>query len=491
MSASVDVRVDVLVVGGGINGAGIARDLAGRGLSVLLAERDDLAAHTSSASSKLIHGGLRYLAQGHVGLVRRSLLERERLLACNPHRMQPLRLLLPHDPTQRPWWQVRLGLWAYDQLAHGAPRRVSERSGALALAGQPEGEPLQPQFTRALHYADGWVDDARLVLDCAKDAAARGARVLTRHACVQARIAHGRWQATLLRPDGGTVAVSAGALVNACGPWAARFLHESLALEKPPRLRWVQGTHLVIARRWPGAQGYLLQNPDGRVLFALPFAEHFTLLGTTDQEVAQLPAVARDAEIDYLCSQASRWLRKPVTRADVRHVFAGVRPLLDDGQAHAQAVSRDWRIDRVQQGSDPPRIDVWGGKLTTFRLLAEQVGELLAPGLAWTAEAPLPGADCGPLPAFIARLQREHPTRDPRLIRRWALAHGSGAEALLAQPPGPQMADGLFEIELRQAREQEWARTAEDFLWRRSKLGLRVPAAAVADWFTSQGGQRA
>lgn len=482
-----DLSVDVLVVGGGINGAGIARDLAGRGLSVCLAERDDLAGHTSSASSKLIHGGLRYLEQGHLALVRKSLIERERLLARNPHLMQPLRLILPHDPAQRPLWQLRLGLWAYDHLA---PRRVSSASGALRLDGV-EGEPLQPRFTRALQYSDGWVDDARLVVACARDAARRGAKVLTRHACVRAAIRQGRWQATLQRPDGGTLTIEARALVNAAGPWASAFLHEALLHPSPPRLRLVQGTHLVFPARWQHGAGYLLQNPDGRVLFVLPFHDDFCLVGTTDQEVAQPLARASDAEIDYLCAQASRWLRQPLTRADVRQVFAGVRPLVDDASGDAKAITRDYRLDLVQTGADPPRLDVWGGKLTTFRLLAEQAADRLAPLLqapraAWTAEAPLPGGDCGPLADFIARLRHEHPRRDPRLIGRWARAYGSEAEALLAAAPGAEIAAGIFEVELRHAREREWAATADDFLWRRSKLGLQRPQAdALQAWFSA------
>jgi glycerol-3-phosphate dehydrogenase len=481
------MSVDVLVVGGGINGAGIARDLAGRGLSVCLVERDDLAGHTSSASSKLIHGGLRYLEQGHLGLVRKSLLERERLLARNPHLMQPLRLILPHDPAQRPMWQLRLGLWAYDHLA---PRRVSQASGSLSLDGV-EGEPLLPQFTQALQYSDGWVDDARLVVACARDAARLGASVLTRHACVRARVGAGRWRATLQGADGSSFELEARALVNAAGPWASAFLHEALQHPSPPRLRLVQGSHLVIAARWSHRSGYLLQNPDGRVLFALPFHEDFTLIGTTDQEVAQPRAAASEAEIDYLCTQASRWLRQPLTRADVRFVFAGVRPLIDDGDADAKTVTRDYRLDLVQTGGDPPRLDVWGGKLTTFRLLAEQAGNRLAPLLgaprsAWTAEAALPGGDCGPLPAFIARLGCEHPRRDPKLIARWARAYGSEAETLLAEDAGAEIADGVFAAELHHARQQEWATCADDFLWRRSKLGLRgVDAAAVQAWFSA------
>ncbi|MBN8506811.1 MAG: glycerol-3-phosphate dehydrogenase [Burkholderiales bacterium] len=446
---------DVLVVGGGVNGAGIARDLAGRGLRVVLAERDDLASHTSSASSKLIHGGLRYLEQGDFALVRKSLIERERLLAANPHLMQPLRLILPHDRGQRPLWLLRLGLFLYDHLA---PRHVSAGSGAVRLADSEWGAPLQPRFTQALAYSDGWADDARLVLACAQDAAARGAIVLTRHACVHAEVREGRWLAQLQGRDGSTVRVRARALVNAAGPWASAFLRDVLHHPRPPRLRLVQGTHLVIARRWTHAAGYLLQNPDGRVLFALPFQGEFTLLGTTDQEVSEPQAGPSEAEIEYLCTQASRWLREPVTREQVLHSFAGVRPLVADEASEAKRVTRDYQLDLVL-ADGAPRLDVWGGKLTTFRLLAEQAADRLGPLLgaprgAWTADAPLPDSHWRPGP-----------------------------------DDGPDVAPGVPEGWLRHCRNHEWATNGEDFLWRRSKMGLRLDAtqqAAVAAWFERQ-----
>jgi glycerol-3-phosphate dehydrogenase len=483
---------DVLVAGGGINGAGIARDLAGRGLRVLLAERGDLAQHTSSASSKLIHGGLRYLEQGHIGLVRKSLIERERLLQHNPHLMQPLRLILPHDEHQRPRWMLRAGLFLYDHLTR---LQVSEPSRAVALTGTPYGDALQPRFTHAFAYSDGWVDDARLVLACALDAQAHGARVLTRHAVTQAERRVGHWSVTL-QPQaprtGAAFTVQARALVNACGPWASAFLGEALQQTHPPKLRLVQGSHLVIRRRWTHGAGYLLQNPDGRVLFALPFHDDFTLIGTTDQEVNHAEAQPTDAEIDYLCEQASRWLRERVTRADIVHRWAGVRPLLDDERADAnggaKAITRDYRLDLDlgDRNQSPPRLDVWGGKLTTFRLLAEQAADRLAPLLnaphgAWTANAPLPGGDCGPLAPFIDRLCSEHPERDPALISRWAMAYGSGARALLVQAPGEEVAPGLLEVELQHMKTHEWALTADDVLWRRSKLGLRLSAAQQVD----------
>lgn len=475
---------DVLVVGGGINGAGIARDLAGRGLRVALIERGDWGGATSSASSKLIHGGLRYLEQGLAGiaLVRKSLQERERLLRANPHLMRPLRLWLPHAPGQRPRWQLRAGLFLYDHLAASSlPRSGAQRMDDGRLrAGLREG----------FAYSDGWVDDARLVLACVQDAAARGAWVRRDCALLRAEARGGLWHAQTSEGE-----LRARALVNAAGPWAAQLLREALGEVRPPALRWVQGAHLVLPKRWAQDQGYLLQNEDGRVLFALPYAEDFLLLGTTDSELEgpDSPGVL-DRELDYLCAQASRWLAEPVRPEQVLQRFAGVRPLLADGAASAQAINRDYRLDLQQQPGAAPRLDVWGGKLTTFRLLAEQVADRLAPllgapGRAWTADAPLPGGDCGPLDAFVAGLCRAHPQADPALLLRLARAHGSGVKALLREGWGAEIAPGVFEAELRHARAQEWVRSAEDFLWRRSKLGLRLSAteqAAVAAWLAAQ-----
>jgi glycerol-3-phosphate dehydrogenase len=468
---------DALVVGGGINGAGIARELAGRGLRVALIERGDWGGATSSASSKLVHGGLRYLEQGLAGLalVRKSLQERERLLRANPHLMRPLRLLLPQGPGSRPAWQLRAGLWLYDHLAASS----LPRSGPQPLPGERLRECLRQGFA----YSDGWVDDARLVLACVSDAAARGAWVRRDCALRRAEAVGGLWRA---QTEAGEL--RARALVNAAGPWAATLLHEALGEPDPPRLRWVQGAHLVLPRRWAEDEGMLLQADDGRVIFALPYEQDFLLLGTTDTELPGPDSPgALPQEVDYLCAQASRWLREPVRPEQVLHRMAGVRPLLAEGGS-AQGLSRDYRLDLHMTGA--LRLDVWGGKLTTFRLLAEQAGALLAPrlggGPAWTADAPLPGGDCGPLPAFVAALRRAHPQADPALLLRLARAHGSGVHALLRQGWGAELAPGVFEAELHHAREQEWARSAADFLWRRSKLGLRLDAtaqAAVAAWF--------
>ncbi|MEY3475012.1 MAG: hypothetical protein RL087_1470, partial [Pseudomonadota bacterium] len=342
----------MLVVGGGINGTGIARDLAGRGLKVVLAERDDLAAHTSSASTKLIHGGLRYLEHGEFALVRKSLQEREVLMRSAPHLMWPLRFVLPHDASMRPAWMIRAGLFLYDHLAR---REVLPASGALDLRQHPAGRALQPHLRRAFAYSDGWVDDARLVVACALDARERGATVLTRMRCVRAEAVEGTsaaataapgsvgmtgpggaWRATL-DGAGGSREVFARALVNAAGPWAADFLQQAVrgpegAVPAVHALRRVQGTHIVVRRRHAGPEAFLFQSPDGRVIFAIPYEDDFTLIGTTDHEVhGPLDrARASDEEVAYLCAQASRWLAQPVTPADVVWRYAGVRPLLDD-----------------------------------------------------------------------------------------------------------------------------------------------------------------
>ncbi len=484
---------DVVVVGGGINGTGLARDLAGRGWQVLLAERDDLAQHTSSSSTKLVHGGLRYLETYEFALVRKALQEREVLLKSAPHLIQPLRFLLPHAPHLRPAWMIRAGLFLYDHLAR---RELLPGSQGLTLAGSVYGAPLRPELTRGFVYSDGWVDDARLVVANAQCAQARGAEVLTRCAVVRAERGPQGWQVTL--QDGRRL--RSRALVNAAGPWAEHFLRGQ---QLPTRgLRLVKGSHIVVDQRFTHDHAYIFQNPDGRIVFAIPYEGRFTLIGTTDVELPEHeppPAQAQidTAEITYLCEQASRYLARPVTPADVRWTYAGVRPLLDEGGS-ASSVTRDYLLEADATGG-APLLNVWGGKLTTYRKLAEdganQLGALLAPGAAqarrpWTAHATLPGGDLGPhgvdIDAFAAALQAQHPDKAPATVRRLARAYGSRATELLAAPPGAEVAPGLCEAELRHLVAHEWARSADDVLWRRSKLGLHFTAAqraAVAAWF--------
>lgn len=483
---------DVVVVGGGINGTGLARDLAGRGWRVLLAEAQDLAQHTSSSSTKLIHGGLRYLETYEFSLVAKALQEREVLLRSAPHIIRPLRFVLPHAPHLRPAWMIRLGLFLYDHLAR---RELLPGSHGLKLAGSVYGAPLQPQFTRGFAYSDGWVDDARCVVLNAIDARERGAEVLTRCAVTGARRSAQAWQVTLA--DGRQL--SSRALVNAAGPWAESFLRSQ---QLPARgLRLVKGSHIVVSQRFTHDHAYIFQNPDGRIIFAIPYEGRFTLIGTTDVELphdAAPPACAEiaAAETAYLCEQASRYLAEPVRPADVLWSYAGVRPLLDEGGS-ASSVTRDYLLEADADGG-APLLNVWGGKLTTYRKLAEdgatQLGTLLGDARRpWTHGAHLPGGDLGAhgvdLAGFARALQARHPARAPATVARLARAYGNRAEAVLAAAPGAEVAPGLCEAELRHLVEHEWARSADDVLWRRSKLGLHFTPAerdAVQAWFARE-----
>ncbi len=504
--AGVPAACDVLVVGGGINGAGIARDLAGRGLRVVLCDKDDLAAHTSSSSTKLIHGGLRYLEYHEFSLVRKALAEREVLLKSAPHIMWPLRFVMPHDPGMRPVWMIRAGLFLYDHLAR---REVLPGSTTVDLRQHPAGAPLKPLFTKGFVYSDGWVDDARLVVLNALDAQARGATVLTRTACTDARRSPTGWTATLQGADGQRHAVSARALVNAAGPWAAQFLSDHAHAPRAKSLRLIKGSHLVVRKLFDHDHAYIFQNPDKRIIFAIPYEGEFTLIGTTDVVHTGAIGTARiDAEeTAYLCEQASRYFARPVTAADVVWSYAGVRPLLDDESGDPSAITRDYflELDTAQA----PLLNVWGGKITTFRKLAEEAADLLAapmraagapPTAAWTAGAHLPGGDLrawiGPakrpdtdFTRFVQALRQRHPTLDAAHATRLARAYGSRVDQVLAHPPGREVAPGLFEGELHYLHDQEWARHADDVLWRRSKLGLHfteAQRAAVATWCEAQ-----
>ena len=501
--------IDVLVVGGGINGAGIARDLAGRGHSVLLCEKDDLAQHTSSSSTKLIHGGLRYLEYYEFSLVRKALAEREVLLKSAPHIMWPLRFVMPHDPGMRPVWMIRAGLFLYDHLAR---REVLPASTTVDLRRHPAGKPLKPEFTKGFVYSDGWVDDARLVVLNAMDAAQRGATVLTRWRCVDAKRDATAWRVRLESATGEQREVTARALVNAAGPWAAQFLSEHAHVPRPKSLRLVKGSHIVVPKMFDHDHAYIFQNPDKRIIFAIPYEQHFTLIGTTDVEHLGAVGEARiDAsETAYLCEQASRYFAKPVTPQDVVWSYAGVRPLLDDESGDPSAVTRDYSLDL--DTAQAPLLTVWGGKITTFRKLAEEAADLLVAPLAnhatparrgaWTHGAHLPGGD---LSAWIGKAQRpdtdfqrfaqaaalRYPQLPPAVCHRLARAYGACMETLLAGAGqgedglGTEIAPGLFEIEMNYLHDHEWARSGDDVLWRRSKLGLHFSAAqrqAVVDW---------
>ena len=504
------LECDVLVVGGGINGVGIARDLAGRGLSVCLVEQDDLASHTSSASTKLIHGGLRYLEHREFGLVRKALGEREVLLKSAPHIMWPMRFVLPHDPGMRPAWLIRLGLFLYDHLAR---REVLPASGAVDLRRSVLGVPLRAHFKRGFVYSDGWVDDARLVVLNAIDARERGATVLTRTRCVQAERGATHWQALLAGADGSRQ-VRARSLVNAAGPWAERFLRDVAQAPGGERLasrslRLVKGSHIVVPRRFEHDHAYIFQNPDGRIIFAIPFERDFTLIGTTDQEVQGDPRDARCEadEVAYLCEQASRYLGQPVRPGDVVWTYSGVRPLLDDASGDPSAVTRDYLLEHDEHAA--PVLTVWGGKITTYRQLAEDAATTVCRQLrwnagAWTRGATLPGGDLSAwtqvtgrpdedFNRFLLALRERHPWLPASLAHRLARAHGSRTELLLGAATcladlGAEVAPGVHEAELRHLQRSEWATTAEDVLWRRSKLGLHLTAAqreAVARWMVA------
>jgi glycerol-3-phosphate dehydrogenase len=503
-SGALPPACDVLVVGGGINGAGIARDLAGRGLRVVLCEKDDLAAHTSSSSTKLIHGGLRYLEYYEFGMVRKSLLERELLLRGAPHIMRPLRFVMPHNSSMRPAWMIRAGLFLYDHLAR---REVLTGSSAIDLRGHAIGAPLKKSFTKGFVYSDGWVDDARLVVLNAIDAAGRGATVLTRRPCIDARRESGQWRATLRDAGGTTHRLNARALVNAAGPWAAQFLAEHAHVPQRKALRLVKGSHIVVPKIFDHDHAYIFQNPDRRIIFAIPYEGDFTLIGTTDVEHrgAIDEVCIDDDEIRYLCEQASRYFERPVVAADVVWSFSGVRPLLDDGSGDPSAVTRDYflELDTAQA----PLLTVWGGKLTAFRKLAEEAADLLQaplrpPSGAWTERAPLPGGDLSAwigaaerpdtdFARFVQALAERHPALPARLRRRLAHAYGARVEMVLGKDGlGAEVAPDLFEAELRYLYRHEWARCAQDVLWRRTKLGLhyddtqrrRVQAWCEAHW---------
>ena len=477
--------VDLLIVGGGVNGAGIARDAAGRGLSVTLCEQDDLAAWTSSASSKLIHGGLRYLEYYEFRLVREALAEREVLLASAPHIIHPLRFVLPHHAGLRPGWMLRAGLLLYDHLGGRTSLPGTRR---VDLRSDPTGAPLKAQYRRGFEYSDAAVDDARLVALLAVDAAQRGARILTRTRLVEAR-RHGEvWHAVLEGRDGLGENVTARALVNAAGPWVESIVALTGAPAAGRSVKLVKGSHIVVPRLYDGAQAYTLQGGDGRVVFAIPYQDHFTLVGTTDipfeGDPAQVEASAE--EIDYLCRTLGDYFENPPKPADVVWAFAGVRPLFDDGHDNASAVTRDYVLDLQDEDGAPPLLTVYGGKITTFRRLAEHALETLQSPLGfdvapWTQQALLPGGDL-PERNFDG-LRRNTAERYPWLpahpLNRMCHAYGSRVEAVLGGAKtwsdlGRDHGAGLTEQEVRYLVDYEWAREPADILWRRTKLGLHM-----------------
>lgn len=474
---------DLFIIGGGVNGCGIARDAAGRGLSVALAEMNDLGSATSSASTKLFHGGLRYLEYYEFRLVRESLVERETLLTAMPHISWPMRFVLPHHRGLRPAWLLRLGLFIYDHLGG---RKILPATRTLDLRRDPAGAPLKDAFAKGFEYSDCWVEDSRLVVLNARDAEARGARILPRAKVVSARREGDLWAIELAHADGRRETARARALVNAGGPWVADVISGVLRINSSEKVRLVRGSHIVTRRLFEHDRCYIFQGGDGRIVFAIPYETDFTLIGTTDRDHEGGPeqAHATEDEIDYLCSFVSEYLKTPITREDVVWTYSGVRPLYDDGAKSATAATRDYVLSLDESG--PPLLNVFGGKITTYRRLAESAMrklERVFPAAAgpWTAGVPLPGGDF-PVDAvdrLVADLERDYPFLTPFWARRLVRAYGTEARVVLgdakrAEDLGRAFGATLTEREIVWLMDNEYASRAEDVIWRRSKLGLRL-----------------
>jgi glycerol-3-phosphate dehydrogenase len=480
---------DHQINGGGINGCGIARDAAGRGLSVLLCEQGDLGCGTSSASTKLIHGGLRYLEYYALRLVRESLREREVLLRMAPHIIWPLRFVLPHDRGLRPAWMVRLGLFLYDHL--GGRERLPGTS-RIDLASDPRGVPLKAGYRTGFVYSDCWVDDARLVVLNALDAHERGADIRPRHKLLSARREARGWAAEIEDlATGQRYPVTARGVVNAGGPWASEVLRRRLGGNAAQDLRLVKGSHIVVRRLFDHDDAYIFQNPDRRIVFAIPYELDFTLIGTTEVEYDGDPGEARISgeETDYLCRSANAYFRRAIAPGDVVWTYSGVRPLHDARADTASAASREYTLDLDLSADGVPLLNVFGGKITTYRRLAEQAVDLMAPLLGssragWTGGAPLPGGDIpdADFATFRHGRARVYPWLPEALLNRYARAYGTRMDRVVGDATsleglGKDLGGGLLEAELEYLADCEWAQTAEDVLWRRSKLGLRVPEA--------------
>ena len=489
---------DLLVIGGGINGAGIARDAAGRGLSVLLVEKNDLASATSSWSSKLIHGGLRYLEQYEFRLVAEALAEREILLNVAPHLVEPLRFVMPHVPELRPRWMIRTGLFLYDHLggrATAAGPRNTRLAGShgISLRAPPYNAGLKPEFTYGFIYSDCRVDDARLVLANAVGAAESGAAILTRTECIAGKRNNNGWEMRLRGVAGDEINVSARAVVNASGPWVKQTLNNCLLQPSNDNVRLVKGSHIVVPKLYDGDHAYILQNDDRRVIFMIPYQASFTLVGTTDvavSHVADVPQASGD-EIEYLCRAVNRYLCHPVTPADVVWSYAGVRPLYDDGSANPSAVTRDYTLRLDDDAGVAPVLSVFGGKITTYRRLAEHAMEKLAPWFpdmkpAWTDSSPLPGGETEPLASGRASWK----TMPADMLDAIRSRHGARSahvllDAKAVDDMGTHFGANLYSREIDYMIAHEWARTGDDVLYRRSKAGLHLSAAqrgAVHDY---------
>ncbi len=483
---------DLFIIGGGINGTGIARDAAGRGLSVFVCEQGDLAEFTSSASTKLIHGGLRYLEYYDFRLVREALLERERVLEIAPHIVGPLRFVLPHDGGLRPAWMIRIGLFLYDHLAC---RKTLPGTETIHLRQSPIGLPLQDRLDTGFLYSDCWVDDARLVVLNAMDARERGAEIHTRTRLISARRESGLWYATIEDvASGAQREICARMVINTGGPWVSEVLQDRLHVATTKHVRLVKGSHIVVPKLYDGAHAFLFQNPDNRIVFAIPYEDKFTLIGTTDDPYdGPLGKVEiSPEEVTYLCESISRYFKQKVVPGDVTWTFSGVRPLYDDAAANASAVTRDYVLDIESKPGEPPLMSVFGGKITTFRRLAEHAFEKLAPFIpgikpSWTASSPLPGGDIadGNFERFLGDVGVKWPFLPQDAARRMAHAYGTRITSIVGSATtwgdlGQDFGAGLTQAEVDYLIREEWARTTEDILWRRSKLGLHLSETGAA-----------
>ncbi len=486
--------VDLLVIGGGINGVGVARDAAGRGLQVYLCEKDDLAQHTSSASTKLIHGGLRYLEFYDFKLVHHALQEREVLLRSAPHIIYPMRFILPHHKALRPKWMIRIGLFLYDHLGG---RKILPASHSVDLRKHIAGGMLKPVYKSGFEYSDCWVHDARLVVLTAKDAEARGAVIATHTRCLSLKRHTDHWSATLQNErDGKTIEVKTKAVVNAAGPWVEEVLGLGVSADQTHGVRFVKGSHIVVPRLFEHDYPYIFQHTDGRVLFAIPFEENYTLLGTTDIELDELPdevAITPD-EVEYICTAVSEYFKQPIHPESVIWSFSGVRPLYDDAVSNASKVTRDYNLHLDSQQA--PILSIYGGKITTFRKLAEEVMDLLSEsmtieGAAWTAESHLPGGDMAnsDFKLFFNQCTRRYPWMNKQLLKSYAGHYGTCIQTLLEESAseadlGIHFGGQLYEKEVRYLIDYEYAESADDILWRRTKRGLRLSAIEIEQFAT-------
>lgn len=488
---------DILIIGGGINGTAIARDAAGRGLSVILCEKDDLASHTSSASTKLIHGGLRYLEYYEFGLVRKALKEREVLLRSAPHIIWPLRFILPHDKGLRPSWFLRLGLFIYDHLGG---RKILPATKTVKLQCPPFRGQLQTRLVKGFEYSDCWVEDARLVTLNALDASERGAEIYTRTTVKNLTISDNGYEAEIVE-NGVSRKIITKAIVNSAGPWVEDILQKITPRKNSAELRLVKGSHIVTRKLFSGDHCFIFQNADNRIIFAIPYEKDFTLIGTTDNPYDTIddPISISEEEKKYLCEAASEYFVKPVTTDDIVWTYSGVRPLFDDKKNDASAVTRDYVLKIDQFSQKAPFLSVYGGKITTSRILAEHALEKLLPFLEidsgpWTRDAPLPGGDIdnADFKAFHQTLKEAYPSIDSSVIEHLAHAYGSRVHKLLDNTNGElgqQFGPVLSEAESEYLIQFEWAKTADDILWRRTKLGLHMSPAereAFAHWFAKK-----